>query len=75
VGGGSSRFTLFFERFAVQVLEACPAARAGRVAGISWDEADGIKQRAVRRGLARRQISGWNTSAWTRRPLGVAMTT
>jgi hypothetical protein len=24
---GSSRFTLFFERFAVQVLEACPTAR------------------------------------------------
>lgn len=55
---GSSRFTMFFERFAVQVLEACPASRAGELLGISWDEADGIKQRAVRRGLARRQISG-----------------
>lgn len=55
---GSSRFTLFFERFAVQVLEACTAARAAELLGISWDEADGIKQRAVRRGLARRQIAG-----------------
>jgi transposase len=55
---GSSRFTLFFERFAIQVLEACPAARAGELLRISWDEADGIKQRAVRRGLARRQIVG-----------------
>jgi len=55
---GSSRFTMFFERFAIQVLEACPAARAGELLGISWDEADGIKQRAVRRGLARRQIDG-----------------
>jgi len=54
---GSSRFTMFFERFAIQVLEACPAARASELLGISWDEADGIKQRAVRRGLARRQIS------------------
>lgn len=55
---GSSRFTLFFERFAVQVLEACPTARAAELLRITWDEADGIKQRAVRRGLARRQIVG-----------------
>jgi transposase len=55
---GSSRFTLFFERFAVQVLEACPTARAAELLKITWDEADGIKQRAVRRGLARRQIVG-----------------
>jgi len=55
---GSSRFTLFFERFAIQVLEACPAARAADLLGISWDEADGIKQRGVRRGLARRQLVG-----------------
>jgi transposase len=54
---GSSRFTMFFERFAVQVLEACPTARASELLRISWDEADGIKQRAVRRGLARRQIT------------------
>jgi transposase len=54
---GSSRFTLFFESFAVQVLEACPTARAGELLRVSWDEADGIKQRAVRRGMARRQIS------------------
>lgn len=55
---GSSRFTLFFERFAIQVLEACPAARAAELLNISWDEADGIKQRGVRRGLARRRIKG-----------------
>ena len=54
---GSSRFTMCFESFAIQVLEACPAARAGDLLGISWDKADGIKQRAVRRGMARRQIS------------------
>jgi transposase len=54
---GSSRFTMLFERFAVQVLEACPAARAGELLDITWDQADGIKQRAVRRGLARRQIA------------------
>jgi transposase len=55
---GSSRFTLYFERFAIEVLQACSAARAGELLGISWDQADGIKQRAVRRGLARRKLSG-----------------
>jgi transposase len=55
---GSSRFTLFFESFAIEVLEACPTARASELLKITWDEADGIKQRAVRRGLARRQITG-----------------
>ena len=53
---GSSRFTMFFERLAIAVLQACSAARAGTLLQISWDEADGIKQRAVRRGLARRQL-------------------
>jgi transposase len=54
---GSSRFTMFFEQFAIEVLQACSAARAGKLLDISWDEADGIKQRAVRRGLARRQVA------------------
>ena len=54
---GSSRFTLCFESFAIEVLQACSASRAGKLLEISWDEADGIKQRAVRRGMARRQIS------------------
>ena len=54
---GSSRFTMFFEEFAIRVLEGCSAARAAELLGISWDQADGIKQRAVRRGLARRELS------------------
>lgn len=53
---GSSRFTLHFERFAIEVLLACSASRAGELLGISWKEADGIKKRAVRRGLALRQL-------------------
>jgi transposase len=52
----SSRFTLLFERFAIAVLAACSAAQAGRLLDISWDQADGIKARAVRRGLSRRQL-------------------
>jgi transposase len=53
---GSNCFTMFFEGFAIQVLEACSGARAAELLGISWDQADGIKQRAVRRGLERRQL-------------------
>ncbi len=54
---GSSRFTMLFERFAIEVLLACPVAKAATLLDISWDQADGIKQRAVQRGLSRRQLS------------------
>jgi len=54
----SSRFTLLFERFAIEVLQACSASRAAELLGISWDEADGIKKRAVLRGLSRRSLEG-----------------
>ena len=55
---GSSRFTMFFERFAIEVLQACTASKAGELLGITWDQADGIKQRAVRRGMAQRDLTG-----------------
>jgi transposase len=55
---GKSRFTLFFERLAIEVLLACNANKAAELLDISWDEADGIKQRAVRRGMARRSMEG-----------------
>lgn len=55
---GSSRFTMYFERFAIEVLLACSASKAGELLKITWDEADGVKQRAVRRGLGRRQLVG-----------------
>lgn len=49
-----SRFTIVFERLAIAWLkEATPAAVARRL-GITWEEANGIVDRAVRRGLARR---------------------
>lgn len=54
----SSRFTLLFERFSIQVLQACSTSRAAELLGISWDEADGIKKRAVERGLSRRSLEG-----------------
>lgn len=55
---GSSRFTLFFERLAIEVLLACAASKAADLLDVSWEEADGIKQRAVLRGMGRRQLDG-----------------
>jgi len=48
------RFTALFERLAIDLLRECSVASACEILRISWDEADGIKQRAVDRGLRRR---------------------
>lgn len=48
------RFTRLFERFAIAVLLECSIAGACKLLDISWAEADRIKQRAVKRGLARK---------------------
>jgi transposase len=51
-----SRFTALFERFAVEVMGACRTlTEAARLLRISWDQARRIMERAVARGLARRQ--------------------
>ncbi|MBM2832967.1 MAG: transposase, family protein [Candidatus Brocadiaceae bacterium] len=44
------RFTKLFEQFAIVVLQECSILAASGLLKISWDEADGIKQRAVKRG-------------------------
>jgi transposase len=49
-----ARFTRLFERFAIDVLRVCSTSEASTLLRISWDEADGIKQRAVKRGLERK---------------------
>jgi len=51
-----ARFTRLFERFAIDVLQVCSATEACGIVRISWDEADGIKQRAVKRGLERKPM-------------------
>jgi transposase len=48
------RFSRLFERFAIDVMLECSISGACEILGITWDEADGIKQRAVKRGLARK---------------------
>ncbi len=50
-----SRFTLLFERLAIDVLRQCNVSGATRILRISWDEAWGLMQRAVTRGRARKQ--------------------
>ena len=48
------RFTQLFERLAIDLMLECSILAACGILRISWDEADGIKQRAVKRGLARK---------------------
>jgi transposase len=49
-----SQFTALFERLAIDLLRECSVSGGAGLLRITWDEAWGIKARAVRRGLARR---------------------
>ena len=49
------RFTALFERLAIDWMQEAGRAAVARRLGLSWDQVDGIMQRAVRRGLQRRQ--------------------
>ncbi len=50
-----SRVTLLVERVAIDVRRPCDVSGATRIVRISWDDAWGLMQRAVRRGRARTQ--------------------
>lgn len=50
-----SRFTLLFERFAIELLLATDVKAASQLLRLSWDQAWNIKSRAVTRGLARKK--------------------
>lgn len=50
-----SRFTMLFERLAIQWLLEANRSAVARQMRLTWDEADGIMRRAVERGLARRK--------------------
>jgi transposase len=53
------RFTMLFERFAVEVLLASGSVSQGcELLKIGWDTAQEIMRRAVERGLERRQLEG-----------------
>ncbi len=52
-----SRFTAMFEAFTIDVLQSVRSkVQAERLTGISWDQVDHVMDRAVERGLARREI-------------------
>jgi transposase len=52
------RFTLLMERFVIDVLQACQTVKgACALVGISWDQAWHVLERAVARGLARKQAT------------------
>ena len=49
-----SQFTAWFARLAIDLLRECSVKGAAGVLRLTWDEAWGIKERAVARGLSRR---------------------
>jgi len=51
----SSRFTALFEALAIAWLKAASQKAVAGQLGLSWDEIHGIMERAVKRGLRRRQ--------------------
>ncbi len=51
----SSRFTALFERLAIDWLRATSRQDAAELLDLSWDQVHAIMERAVERGLERRQ--------------------
>jgi len=52
-----SSFTALFEALVIDWLREATTAAVARRLGLSWDQVDGVMQRAVRRGLARRRLT------------------
>ena len=52
----NARFTMMFERFAIDMLQACQNRTKGQnILKISWDELNHIMFKAVKRGMSRRE--------------------
>jgi len=51
-----SRFTAMFEWVVIGWLKVAPIKAVADLMGLSWDQVDGIRHRAVARGLARREL-------------------
>lgn len=56
-GEPGSRFTALFEAVVIDWLKVTSTAAVVRNMGLTWDQVDGIMQRAVRRGLERREAA------------------
>lgn len=52
-----SGFTALFEALVIDWLREASILAVARQLGLTWDEVDGVMQRAVRRGLERRQLT------------------
>lgn len=52
-----SGFTALFESLVIDWLQEASISAVARQLSLSWDEVDGVLQRAVRRGLLRRQLT------------------
>ena len=52
-----ARFTVLFERLAIDVLAACDVASAAGLLRVSWDEAWHLMDRAVARGLTAKPLT------------------
>jgi transposase len=52
-----SHFTALFEALVIDWLQEASILAVQRLVGLTWEEVDGIMQRAVRRGLERRKLS------------------
>ncbi len=56
-----SGFTALFEALVIDWLGEASIQAVARRLGLTWDQVDGVMQRAVRRGLARRaQVPAWS---------------
>jgi len=53
---GRSDFTTLFEECVLSWLKATTIAAVARELDITWDQVDGVMERAVKRGLARREV-------------------
>ena len=49
------RFTALFEAMVIAWLGEAPIKAVAELVGLTWDQVDGIQQRAIERGLARRK--------------------
>lgn len=50
------RFTVLFERLAIDMMHDCSIAAASKYLRLSWEETDHIKAKAVERGLRRKGV-------------------
>lgn len=51
-----SRFTAMFEAIVIDLLKVAPISAVADHMGLTWDQVDGIRSRAVARGLSRRKL-------------------